>query len=357
MNLAVAVLGNGQLGAMLQQAGQRICINVHLLNIEQDQLPTADTIITAEREHWPINPFTEALLRHPGWLNDAAFSVLSHRVRQKTLIDQLKLPTAPWCAVSAGMSQVELHQIVGPDIFLKRARGGYDGRGQQRLRQSSVSDSLAWNEDAVAEQAIPFETEVSLVGARGRNGETVYYRLTENRHEEGILTISLSRPCRLDALQSKAEQMLGKVMQALDYVGVMAMECFVVKDELLINEIAPRVHNSGHWTQAGASISQFEMHLRAICGLPMPQPEQEGASMMINLLGLPYNPALLKHGAAQLHWYGKSVQPGRKMGHLNFYHPTTKQLATWLSEVDIPAFETARAWALSRLTPEVVSVS
>lgn len=350
--MKVAVLGTGQLGTMLQQAGQRIGIDVHLLNIETDFLPQVDMPITAEREHWPINLFTETLQRHPGWLNSAAFSALSNRIRQKTLIDELGLPTAPWCAVSAGMSQAMLHQKLGSDIFIKRASGGYDGRGQQRLREGFISDFETWADDAVAEQAIYFETEVSIIGARGRDGQIVYYRLTENRHEEGVLTISLSQPCRFDGLQAKAEQMLRQVMQALQYVGVMTIECFVVDGQLLINEIAPRIHNSGHWTQVGASISQFELHLRAVCGLPLSQPEQTGCSMMINLLGLSYNAAWLMHGAAQLHWYGKSLQPGRKMGHLNFYHPNSAQLAAWLIELELPtAFESSRAWALSRLHP------
>jgi 5-(carboxyamino)imidazole ribonucleotide synthase len=243
-----------------------------------------------------------------------------------------------------------LHQTLGPDIFLKRASGGYDGRGQQRLREGVINALPAWADDAVAEQAIDFQTEVSIIGARGRNGQTVFYRLTENRHDEGVLTVSLSQPGRFDALQPKAEQMLREVMQALDYVGVMAMECFIVGGQLLINEIAPRVHNSGHWTQAGASICQFELHLRAVCGLPLPQPEQTGYSMMINLLGLPYNTAWLTQGAAQLHWYGKELQPGRKMGHLNFYHPNPAQLAVWLTALELPArFENAREWALTQL--------
>ncbi len=349
--MKVAVLGNGQLGAMLQQAGLRIGIDVQLLDIETDFLPPVNVPITAEREHWPTNLFTESLRRHPGWLNSAAFDNLANRIRQKTLLDELELPTAPWCTVSTGMSQATLHQKLGVDIFMKRASGGYDGRGQQRLMADVVSDLPDWADDAVAEQAIRFETEVSIIGARGLDGQIVYYRLTENRHDDGVLTVSLSQPERFTLLQPQAEQMLRTVMEALDYVGVMAIECFLINGQLLINEIAPRVHNSGHWTQAGASISQFELHLRAVCGLPLPQPEQPGSSMMLNLLGLPYDNTWLEHSAAQLHWYGKSLRPGRKMGHLNFYHPDSTQLATWLAELELPAnLENARAWALARLS-------
>ncbi len=375
------MLGTGQLGAMLQQAGQRIGIDVHLLDVclpnvdgallpntlpntlpdalstaLSTALPEPDVRITAEREHWPANQWTDALQRHPGWLNGAAFAVLSNRIRQKSLLDQLGLPTAPWCVHRAGTSRAALHQQLGPDIFLKRATGGYDGRGQQRLKVDCDSDLSAWADDAVAEQAIGFDTEVSIIGARGRDGQIVCYRLTENRHDNGVLTISLSledSSDKLSRLQRSAQQMLQRVMESLDYVGVMAIEFFLVGEQLLINEIAPRVHNSGHWTQAGASISQFELHLRAVCGLPLPQPQQTGSSMMINLLGLSYDAAWISHGASQLHWYGKALQAGRKMGHINFCHRDPAQLADWLTALALPAtYQAARAWALARLASE-----
>lgn len=379
--MKVAVLGTGQLGTMLQQAGRRIGVDVRLLDVDgkvhsdglqdalqntpkgtlNDVLPEAGVRITTEREHWPANRFTDALQRHPGWLNGAALAVLSNRISQKHLLGELGLPTAPWRVPHKDTTQATLHAQLGPDIFLKRATGGYDGRGQQRLKANLDSadchradcDSAlsAWADDAIAEQAIRFDTEVSIIGARGHDGRIVCYRLTENRHDNGVLTISLSCDGRFDRWQSSAEQMLQRVMQHLDYVGVMAIECFIVGDQLLINEIAPRVHNSGHWTQAGASISQFELHLRAVCGLPLPQPEQTGCSMMVNLLGLSYDPAWISHGAAQLHWYGKSLQPGRKMGHINFCHADAAQLAIWLAALELPvAYQAARTWASARLS-------
>ena len=351
--MKVAVLGTGQLGAMLERAGQRIGIDVCLLDVDAGVAPEKGVRITTEREHWPVNPFTAALQRHPGWLNGAALAVLSNRIRQKSLLDELGLPTAPWCAPHPGMSQAALHQRLGADIFLKRATGGYDGRGQQRLRAACESDLCAWADDAIAEQAICFDTEVSIIEARGQDGRIVCYRLTENRHDDGVLTISLSLEGRFDHLQRDAEQMLHRVMQRLDYVGVMAIECFLVGDRLLVNEIAPRVHNSGHWTQAGASISQFELHLRAVCGLPLPQPEQTACSMMVNLLGLSYDAAWIRHGAAQLHWYGKPLRPGRKMGHINFCHAEAGPLAAWLAALELPeTYRAARAWASARLAPE-----
>jgi 5-(carboxyamino)imidazole ribonucleotide synthase len=144
---------------------------------------------------------------------------------------------------------------------------------------------------------------------------------------------------------------MARIMRHLDYVGVMAIEFFVHEGALLVNEIAPRVHNSGHWTQAGASISQFELHVRAICGLPLPQPVQGAHSAMVNLIGVGYDTGWMEHGAAQLHWYGKELRPGRKMGHLNFHHTSPAQLADWLRALKLPEFyDEPLAWALARLS-------
>lgn len=348
--MKVAVLGNGQLGSMLQQAGQRIGIEVQLLDIDDGELPGPDVLITAEREHWPTNALTQAVQNHPEWLNSDAFAVLANRIRQKNLLNRLGLPSAPWLALSGDITQQDIHRQLGPDVFLKRASGGYDGYGQLRLRQNSAQDLSEWNTEVIAEQAINFDREVSIIGARNKAGQTVSYRITENRHVNGILRISLSQPDSDPALQLAAERMLNTVMHELNYVGVMAMECFVVNGELLVNEIAPRVHNSGHWTQAGASISQFELHLRAICGLHLPPPEQIGVTLMINLLGLHYDTTWLRHAAAQLHWYGKTWRPGRKMGHLNLHHPNPAKLVNWLQELDLPReYQTDVQWAIERL--------
>lgn len=349
--MKVAVLGNGQLGAMMQQAALRIGIEVQLHGIDHGVLPGPDVIVTAEREHWPENAFTRGLQEAPGWLNAKAFYHLADRLRQKTFITELGLPTAPWRTFTSAMGQAGIHAELGPDVFLKSPSGGYDGRGQLRLKQATaVSEFPAWADNSLAEQAIPFETEVSIIGARGRDGSMVFYRLTENHHQNGVLAISISRPGAFAALQAPAEDMLRKLMTAFDYVGVMTIECFVVDGKLLINEIAPRVHNSGHWTQAGASISQFELHIRAVCGLPLPEPVQQGAALMVNLLGVSYDQAWLAHRAAQLHWYGKGLLPGRKMGHINFCAPEAAQLSAWLAEMTLPAdMDGPRAWAMQRL--------
>ncbi len=348
--MRVAVLGNGQLGRMLRQAGDRIGVKVDMLDIEADRYPAADTLLTVEREHWPLNPFTEALQKHPHYLNATALYELANRIRQKSLLDRLGVATSPWCAPDATTTPAALHAQLGSDIFLKRAQGGYDGRGQQRLKAATPEALPEWATQAIAEQAIPFDREVSIVGARNRAGDRRFYGLTENRHENGILTMSIYQAGRFDHLQQKAEQMLGTVMDALDYVGVMAMELFVVGDQLLVNEIAPRVHNSGHWTQNGASIDQFELHLRAVCDLPLAQPLHFGTSVMVNLLGMEFNPAWLALNAAHCHWYGKQCQPGRKMGHLNFHHVDTKVIADNIDQLALPPlYQSSVQWLNSLL--------
>jgi len=353
--MKVAVLGNGQLGAMLQQAGQRIGIDVRMLDVESDLYPPIDAVVTIEREHWPVNPYTDALQRHPNWLNHDAIFRLANRIRQKQLLDDLAVATAPWTAPDSQTTQADLHTLLGPDVFLKSAQGGYDGRGQKRLSNLHISPLPDWASQAIAESAIRFDREVSIIGARNREGQMCFYGLTENHHQNGVLAISIHQPDRLAHLQAQAERMLSTVMIALDYVGVMAMELFQVGEQLLVNEIAPRVHNSGHWTQTGASIDQFELHLRAICGLPLPQPAQSGTSVMVNLLGMEWNADWLAQGAAQCHWYGKEYRPGRKMGHVNFNHADGQRLIGFLEQLPLVAsYQSAIDWARAVLLKTTV---
>src|SRR5690606_19681138 len=199
--------------------------------------------------------------------------------------------------------------------------GGYAGKGQYWLRAAEGNEIPAdWHEQAIAEQAINFNEEVSLVGARNAAGECVFYPLTLNLHVNGILLGSVAPLKRLESLQHLAETMLETLLHHLNYVGVMAMECFRVDDRLMINELAPRVHNSGHWTQAGASINHLECHLRAIAGLTLGTPGLKGQSLMVNLVGTEHNDQWLAVPGAEVVWYGKSVLPGRKVGHINISH-------------------------------------
>lgn len=236
---------------------------------------------------------------------------------------------------------------------MKRRTGGYDGRGQWRVRPGDEQNLPAEiYGECIVEQGIPFDAEVSVIGARSQSGESVFYPITHNLHQEGILRTSVAFPDANPVQQQQAQAMLSAVMDELGYVGVMAMECFVVGDKLLINEIAPRVHNSGHWTQNGASISQFELHLRAILNLPMPTPEVFSPAVMVNLIGTDVNQEWLNLPLVHLHWYEKEVRPVRKVGHLNLTHSDVHQLENTLDNL-IPMlpneYKSGIEWAKTKL--------
>lgn len=331
----VYVLGDGQLGNMLLEAGRRIGVDVTLMSIDDDaSVPDAVTI-TAEREHWQPSGFISKIIGHPGWLNSQTFVDIPDRRRQKALLDSLDLPTSPWCTTTNETSIAELVDCLGGKFLLKSARDGYDGKGQWRYSGENNATLPEWRDNAIAESFIAFDTEVSLVGARNKHGQFAFYDLTENFHADGILQISVKTENTFESYQKEAERYLSKLMDELDYVGVMAAEFFLSADGLLINEIAPRVHNSGHWTQAGASVSQFELHLRAICDLPLPKIDQSGSSMMINLIGLPLAQEWFSSEGARIHWYGKEVRSGRKLGHVNFHHSDPKILLAWLEQLPL----------------------
>lgn len=333
----VYVLGDGQLGNMLLEAGRRIGVDVALMSIDDDVIVPTGVKITAEREHWQPSEFITKIIGHPGWLNAQTFIDIPDRRRQKKLLDSLDLPTSPWCTTSGDTTIPQLVDLLGDRFLLKSARDGYDGKGQWRYNGESDAVLPEWKDNAIAESFIAFDTEVSLVGARNKSGELAFFELTENFHADGILQISVKTEKTFGDYQKQAEGYLSKLMESLDYVGVMAVEFFLSADGLLINEIAPRVHNSGHWTQAGASISQFELHLRAICDLPLPKIDQSGSSMMINLIGAPLAQEWFSSEGARIHWYGKEVRPGRKLGHVNFHHADPQILLLWLEQLPLDA--------------------
>ncbi|MEO9275574.1 5-(carboxyamino)imidazole ribonucleotide synthase [Marinomonas sp. 5E14-1] len=347
------VLGAGQLGAMLKQAGTPLGVDVRPVDIEATEtLPLqASDIVTAEREEWPETVATKQLATHSNFINLTTFPQLADRLTQKQWLDRLDLATAPWFPVESDSTAEYAYKTLGDRVLMKQRRGGYDGKGQYWLKQSeSAKIPEDWKGSAIAEQAINFDEEVSIVGVRGKNGEKHFYPLTLNLHINGILYASISPLERLKPLQAKAEEMLSKLMDTLDYVGVMAMECFRVGDKLLINELAPRVHNSGHWTQAGASVNQFENHVRAVTGLPLAQAEIKSQSMMVNLIGVDLNYDWLKIKSLELYWYKKEVRPGRKVGHLNFCSNELAVLRGALTGLNLPSpYPEAISWLKDNL--------
>ena len=352
----VYVLGNGQLGRMLRYAGAPLDIEVLPLAFDAPvfELPS-NSIITAEIERWTQTPLTELLGNHPNFVNLNVFGTTADRFTQKSLLDKLQLPTAPWQLLSSKSQWDEVFSQVGEKVVVKRRTGGYDGRGQWIVTQENhaqITDDLFG--EVIAEKFIPFDGEVSLVGARFKNGETRFYPVTHNLQQNGILRYSVYHPDfpQQAHFQAQAEQMLKQIMDELNYIGVMAMECFVVGDKLLINELAPRVHNSGHWTQLGCSISQFELHLRALLDLPTPKLEPIAPSVMVNLIGIEHNKAWLNVAFSQLHWYGKEVRAGRKVGHINLTHPSNTQLIALLEQLRphlTEDFQSGLNWAIEKL--------
>lgn len=315
------VLGAGQLGQMLKHAGMPLNLDIQPVDIESEETFPLQPHeqVTAEREQWPETAATRQLASHPAFVNLHTFPLLADRFTQKSLLDDLALATAPWRLVESDTDAPGLHEALGERVLLKRRTGGYDGRGQHWLREPGQDEVPAgWHQEAIAEQAIDFDEEMSVVGMRTADGQCFFYPLTLNLHVDGILMGSVAPLARLGHLQDEAEQMLAKIMNHLDYVGVMAMECFRIGDHLLINELAPRVHNSGHWTQAGANISQFEAHLRAVAKLPLVAPTIKNTSVMVNLIGVGLNQDWLTVPGAEVYWYGKEVRPARKVGHINF---------------------------------------
>ena len=247
----------------------------------------------------------------------AALEVSQDRLAEKTLFSALRIPVAAHVAVDSREQLLRAVRELGPGI-LKTRRLGYDGKGQFVLHGLTEVDptwAAAGGSGLIYEKFQKFSREISIVGARSAAGRTVFYPLSSNTHGAGILHYSIA-PYANPALERSARIYLKRVMNALSYVGVLTMEFFVVKGRLIANEMAPRVHNSGHWTIEGCVTSQFENHLRAICDLPLGSTRALGHTAMINFLGnMPERERLLSLDGLAFHDYGKEPRPGRKLGH------------------------------------------
>ena len=340
--MRVGVLGGGQLGRMLALAGYPLGVRFRHLGSPQDtsagevaeQVTAAyeDTaalerfadgldVVTYESENVPLDA-ARALSEHVTVQPSlAALEASQDRLNEKLTFAQLGIPTAPYAQVDTFEQLEEAAARTDYPCVLKTRRLGYDGKGQFVLRRPDELN-MAWERlhasGLILEGLVPFDRELSIIAVRGKTGETFFYPLIENHHADGILRYSYApAPDTSDELQSMAEDYATRVLDALDYVGVLAIELFQVGAQLIANEMAPRVHNSGHWTIEGAETSQFENHIRAILGYPLGATTPVGHSAMINLIGaIPPVPHILENRDAHLHLYGKSARPGRKLGHI-----------------------------------------
>ena len=344
--MRVAVLGGGQLGRMLALEGiplghrftflepspdppagalgtviaapyddadalARIAVGADVVTYEFENVPAASAAYLAER--LPVLPPPRAL------------GATQDRLAEKQVFERLGVPTAPFDRLDTPTDLDFALATTGLPTVIKTRRFGYDGKGQivAQSRAAAAAALETLGPGLIAERFIHFERELSILAVRGRDGHRVAYPLTENHHRDGILRASYApAPGITPALQSAAERIAGRIMDELDCVGVLAIELFETDGRLLANEMAPRVHNSGHWTLDGANTSQFENHIRAVTGLPLAAPRVPGPAAMLNIIGeLPDAAAVTAVPGAHLHLYDKAPRPGRKLGHVNITGP------------------------------------
>jgi len=334
----VGIVGGGQLGRMLALAGYPLGIDCTLLDTSADapgaqvaasvlgalddpralaKLADLVDVMTLEIENVAV-PALESLDGHIDvFPPPAAVAAAQDRLAEKHLFRSLGIPTAEFVTIDSDADAASAEALGWPAI-LKTRRMGYDGRGQ-RVVDSAAALAAAWRElggvASIAEAFVQFDRELSLIAVQGARDERVFYPLAENVHRNGILASTVA-PYQDAGLQQRAESWLTAIMSTLQYRGVLTVEFFHTKSGLVANEMAPRVHNSGHWTIEGAVTSQFENHLRAVLGWPLGDASARGHAGMLNLLGrLPARDTVLAIPGAHLHDYGKGPRPGRKVGH------------------------------------------
>ncbi|MCW5893901.1 MAG: 5-(carboxyamino)imidazole ribonucleotide synthase [bacterium] len=356
--MRIGVLGGGQLGRMLALAGMPLGHTFTFLEpapestrdlgrviaasaedaAALDALADAVDVVTYEFENVPVAAARALAARVPVHPPPEALAQAQDRVVEKRFLRALGVPTPDFAVVDDRVGLAAAAERLGLPLILKTRRFGYDGKGQVVVRTADDLDG-AWaaiaGRPAIAEAFVAFTRELSVLAVRGHDGGVACWPLVENRHVAGVLRLSLApAPDLTPALQALAEGHARRVLDALGYVGVLALELFQVGDALLANEMAPRVHNSGHWTIEGAATSQFENHVRAVTGAPLGATTMHGVAAMVNLIGAWPDPAaLLAVPRAHLHLYGKAPRPGRKVGHVTLRAGTAAALAEPLARV------------------------
>lgn len=354
--ITIGIMGGGQLARMLALAGLPLGLRFVFLDPAPDacaahlgrhlcgdyddpvllrQLAQAADVVTYEFENVPEESIRWLASQVPVFPDANALMTARDRLLEKTLFRELDIPTANFAAVNTHDDLLRAVGDLGLPAILKTRTLGYDGKGQCLLRNLTDIE-LAWNSlggsPLILESFVPYRREVSLVAVRSRYGDTAFYPLAENLHQNGVLRVSRSRPG--DALQQPAQNHLCRLFERLNYVGVLAVEFFEKDGQLIANEMAPRVHNSGHWTIEGAITSQFENHLRAILALPLGSATTVGHSAMINFIGeIPEQPRMLGLPGTHLHLYDKKPLPGRKLGHATLCANNPKDLETSLGRL------------------------
>jgi 5-(carboxyamino)imidazole ribonucleotide synthase len=357
--MKVGILGGGQLGRMLTLAGYPLGItcscyddtpNVsasftgHVEAGSVTEIKRIDAwvkhqdVITYEWENFPTELVGHIAALRPLHPSVKALVAAQDRWHEKVLFDELDIPVPAFRFAS---DEAELRTAIdelGCPLVVKTKTGGYDGKGQAVVRSDDdipAALALLNHSPVIAEAFVDFQSEVSAIGVRARDGDIKVYPLTHNTHVDGILRRSVAPAVVPAEFEQAAQRHLGAIMKKLDYVGVLALEMFVTPGGLLANEMAPRVHNSGHWTQNGATTSQFENHLRAVTGMPLGSTEPLCPTAMVNLIGfIPPIDRVLAVPGTHVHLYDKEVRPGRKVGHINVTAPTTTELMERVAAVE-----------------------
>jgi 5-(carboxyamino)imidazole ribonucleotide synthase len=341
----IGILGSGQLGRMLALAAARLGFKCHVFAPDPDspafdvvhrmthadyddtealgRFAAAVDVVTYEFENIPAAAAMFLAERVPVLPDPSVLATTQDRFAEKNFVAALGIGTAPYVAVATPAELIAALGRVGRPAVLKTRHFGYDGKGQATIK-SGTAPETAWREvggqPCILEAFVPFDREVSIIAARATDGTVECFDVTENEHRDHILKVSRVPAMLTPATAVEARRIAETIAQKFAYVGVLAVELFVLRNgSLLVNEVAPRVHNSGHWTLDGASVSQFEQHIRAVAGWPLAKPIRRGRVEMINLIGSEiedYRSWLTIPGAA-VHLYGKAeVRPGRKMGHI-----------------------------------------
>ena len=344
--MRLGILGGGQLGRMMALAGYPIGVRCRLLDPKDPTASAEVAEVLAERYDDPdaLDRFVTNLdavtyefenvdafaLEHlddrvPVRPGRRALEVSQDRLIEKSFFRDHGIGTAPFAAADTLEELWAAVREIGLPAVLKTRRFGYDGKGQAVIRAEADVEH-AWEQvggvPLILEGFVEFDRELSIIAVRGLDGRTAFYPLPENIHEDGIIRVSYAPAPDLDpTLQELAEAYATRVLEDLDYVGVLTIELFQVGDRLLANEMAPRVHNSGHWSIEGAETSQFENHVRATLGLPLGPTTMRGHAAMVNLIGdVPETADVLAHPHVHLHLYRKEPRPGRKVGHITVRH-------------------------------------
>lgn len=340
----IGILGGGQLGRMLSVAASRLGYLTHIYEpgaapAEQvahrrtrasyedlgalEAFAKSVDVITYEFENVPATALDLLAALRPIRPGILALAISQDRLTEKTFLEGLGLTCAPFRDIPDAPALTRALADLGTPAILKTRRMGYDGKGQVRINnpeEAPTAFAEMQGADAILEGFVDFQREVSVIAARGTSGEVVCFDPGENVHKGGILRTTTLPATLTGAQRMDAALLAGQILNALDYVGVLGVELFVTADGLIVNEIAPRVHNSGHWTQAGCAVDQFEQHIRAIAGLPLADGQRHADVVMENLIGddMDRLPDLLRAPDTQVHLYGKAeVRSGRKMGHVN----------------------------------------